>query len=144
MVKRGHLGGPDRVMTAFNGRVTFSNQDGMLMATAYRLGEDFNVALPALVPSAPPRISRTDINLFHCIYGHANEYLLKQTANHLGITLEGKMHECTGCSMAKGFRKGIPHQTNSRSQVKLGRVFVDLGGRKSIASVGGKHYSMIV
>ena len=54
------------------------------------------------------------------------------------------MHECTGCSMAKGFRKGIPHQTNSRSQVKLGRVFVDLGGRKSIASVGGKHYSMIV
>lgn len=49
-----HLGGPDRVMTAFNGRVTFSNQDGMLMATAYRLGEDFNVALPALVPSAPP------------------------------------------------------------------------------------------
>ena len=31
-----HLGGPNRVMTAFNGRVTFSNQDGMLMATAYR------------------------------------------------------------------------------------------------------------
>ena len=27
---------------------------------------------------------------------------------------------------------------------KLGRVFVDLGGRKDVASVGGKHYPMIV
>ena len=25
-----------------------------------------------------------------------------------------------------------------------GRVFVDLGGRKDVASVGGKHYPMIV
>ena len=31
-----------------------------------------------------------------------------------------------------------------RSDKKLDRVFVDLGGRKDFASVGGKHYPMIV
>ena len=40
--------------------------------------------------------------------------------------------------------KGIPHQTDRRAQAKLDRVFVDLGGRKDVASVGGKHYPMIV
>ena len=118
-----HLGGTNRVMIAFDGRVTFSGKDDMLMAKAYRLGDDFNVALPSLVPSAPPCIPRIDINLLHCIYGNVDEYLLKHTAHHLGVAHEWKMHECTGCSMAKGFRKGIPHQTNSRSQVKLGKTF---------------------
>ena len=46
------LGGSNRVVTAFNGRVTFSNQGGMLVAASYRLGEDFSTqTLPALVPS---------------------------------------------------------------------------------------------
>ncbi|CAM9974287.1 unnamed protein product, partial [Sphacelaria rigidula] len=139
------LGGPDRIMTAFNGRVTFANQDGMLVAIAYRLGEQFNASvLPALKPSNPPPVTSMDINMFHCIYGHANEQLLRNTAKHLGVTLEGNMHACTGCSMAKGYRKGIPHQTKKRASSKLGRVFVDLGGRKDIASVGGKHYPMII
>ena len=44
----------------------------------------------------------------------------------------------------EGFRKGIVRETKSRSDKKLGRVFVDLGGRKDVASVGGKHYPMIV
>ena len=34
------LGGHDGAMTAFQGQVTFQNFDGMLIATAYRLGED--------------------------------------------------------------------------------------------------------
>ena len=41
-------------------------------------------------------------------------------------------------------RKGIAHETKCRSDNKLGRVFVDLGGKKDVASVGGKHYPMIV
>ena len=34
------LGGPDGVMTAFQGQLTFQNFDGMMIETAYRLGED--------------------------------------------------------------------------------------------------------
>ena len=29
-------GGPDKVLTAFDGNVTFENQNGMLVVTAYR------------------------------------------------------------------------------------------------------------
>ena len=46
--------------------------------------------------------------------------------------------------MSKAIRKGISHETERRSNKKLGRVFVDLGGRKDVASVGGRHYPMIV
>ena len=39
--------------------------------------------------------------------------------------------------MEIGCRKGLAHET-------IRRVFVDLGGRKDVASVGDKHYPMIV
>ena len=71
------------------------------------------------------------------IYGHASETLLRTTAKRLGIELTGEMHACTGCSM-------IARETKSRSDKKLGRAFVELGGRKDVASIGGKHYPMIV
>lgn len=64
------------------------------------------------------------------------------TSSRLGIELEGKTLPCTGCFMAKIFRKGIPHSTNSRSEKKLGRVFIDLSGRKSVASIGGMQHVM--
>ena len=56
-------------MTAFNGHVMFPNQGGMLVATAYRLGEDFNSSfLPtldcALRPPSVYRVSYVDSSLF--------------------------------------------------------------------------------
>ena len=139
------IGGPEGVMTAFDGKVTFTSSDGLLVATAFRVEDSQNAfALPAIAPSNPPVLSKVDVNDFHCIYGHAGEHLLKMTASRLGVELEGSMQPCTGCSMAKGFRKGIPHSTKSRSDRKLGRVFVDLSGKKSLASIGGMQYVMIV
>ena len=46
--------------------------------------------------------------------------------------------------MAKGYRKPITNSTKSRATKKLGRVFVDLSGPKSIPSLLGKKYVMIV
>ena len=85
-----------------------------------------------------------DVNESHNIYAHSHEGLLCTTAKRLGTELVGDMHACTGCSMSKAIRKGISHETKCRSDKKLGRVFVDLGGRKDVASVGVKHYPMIV
>ena len=117
----------------------------MLVAPAYRVGENcVGSVLAALTPSNPPLATKMDVNEFHNIYGHASESLLRATAKRLGVELTGKMHACTGCSMAKAYRKGIAHETKCRSDKKLGRVFVDLGGRKDVASVGGKEYPMIV
>ena len=85
-----------------------------------------------------------DVNEFHNSYAHSHELLLRTTAKRLGTEVVGGKHACTGCSMSKAIRKGTSHETKRRSDKKLGRVFVDLGGRKDVASVGGKHYPMIV
>ena len=117
----------------------------MLVAPAYRVGENYvGSVLDALTPSNPPLATKMDVNEFHNIYGHASESLLCATAKRLCIELTGEMHACTGCSVAKAYRKGIAHETNCRSDKKLFRVFVDLGGRKDVASVGGKEYPCLL
>ena len=57
----------------------------------------------------------TDINLFHCIYGHTHEILLKQMAKQQEVSLSGELHECRRCSMAKGLRKPIARSTDTRA-----------------------------
>ena len=41
-------------------------------------------------------------------------------------------------------REELLMKQKCRSGKRLGRVFVDLGGRKDVSSVGGKHYPMVV
>ena len=93
-----------------------------------------------IAPGAMPVPPTVDINLFHASYGHAHEGLLRQTAKDLGVTLTGELQPCTGCSMAKGLRKGISSSTENRATKKLGRVFVDLNGPKP-ESEGRKRYT---
>ena len=137
------------MMTAFQGQVTFQNFDGMLIATAYHLGEDYiGTVMAALTPSNPKHeTTMNDVNEFHNIYAHSHEGLLRATAKRLSTELAGDifdMRACTGCSMPKAIRKGIFHETKRSSDKKLGRGFDYLGGRKDVASVGGEHYLMIV
>ena len=86
----------------------------------------------------------TDINGFHVAHAHTHEGALRRTAKQMGITLVGKMHECKGCSLAKGIRMTIPSKTSNRAVERLSRVFVDLGGKKYVKSIGGKKYPMII
>ena len=91
----------------------------MLVAPAYRVGENcVGSGLAALTPYNPPLATKMGVNEFHNIYGHASESLLRATAKRLGVELTGKMHACTGCSMAKAYRKGIAHETKCRSEVR--------------------------
>ena len=46
--------------------------------------------------------------------------------------------------MVKGIRMPIPSTTHGRAAKRLFRVFVDLGGKKHVASMGGNKYPMIV
>ena len=86
----------------------------------------------------------TDINILHCTFGHAHEGLLKKTATQQGIAYSGELHECRGCSMAKGLRKPIARSTQTRADKRLQRVFVDLSGPTAVKSIGGKRYTLIV
>ena len=61
---------------------------------------------PGLSPSN--RDTPVDINAFHVAHVHAHEGVLRKTAKQMGVTREGKLHECKGCSLAKGIRMSIP------------------------------------
>ena len=101
-------------------------------------------ACAIIAPGKAKAPATADINVFHCTHGHAHEVLLRKTAAQLGVQLTGELHECRGCSMAKGIRKSTSKATTSRAVKKLERVFVDLSGPMPVRSIGGKRYNMIV
>ena len=72
------------------------------------------------------------------------EGALRKTAKQIGVTIKEELHECKGCSIAKGIRMPTPSKTHGRAAKRLFRVFVDLGGKKHVASTGGDKYPMIV
>ena len=53
----------------------------------------------------------TDINILHCTSGHTHEILLKKEQQ--GVNPSGELHECRGCSMARGLRKSIARSTHT-------------------------------
>ena len=71
----------------------------------------------AKAPTTP-----TDANTSHCNYGPTHEVLLKKTAEQQRVNLSGELHECRGCSMAKGLRKLIASLTHTKEDKKIQRV----------------------
>ena len=53
----------------------------------------------------------TDINILHCTFGHTHEVLLKKEQQ--GVNPSGELHECRGCSTARGLRKSIARSTHT-------------------------------
>ena len=93
----------------------------------------------------PPNIdTEVDINEFHCSYGHVHKELLLETAKQRGVTLTGELHECEGCSITKGRKKPISKTAKSRADKRGGRVFLGVCGPKSVRSMGGKEYILLV
>ena len=128
------------------GAVQFSLIGNLCRQYGYRpeaTGRMVNTAV--IVPGqAKAPTTPTDINLFHCTCGHTHEALLKQMAKQQEVSLNGELHDCRGCSMAKGLRKPIARSTDTRADKKHERVFVDLSGKMAIPSIGGKRYTLIV
>ena len=87
----------------------------------------------AKAPTTP-----TDINTFHCTYGHTHEVLLKKSVEEEGVNLSGELHECRRCSIVKGLRKPIARSTRTRADKKLQRVLVNLNGKMIVPGIGGK------
>ena len=65
-------------------------------------------------PTPSNRDTPDDINTFHVAHAHALEEALRKTTKQIGVTLEGELHECKGCSMTKGIRMSIPFKTDNR------------------------------
>ena len=81
-------------------------------------------------PTTSNRDTPVDINGFHVAHAHVHEGALRKTAKQMGVTLEGKQHDCKGCSMAKRIRMSIGSKTDNHGDKRLSHVFVDLAGKK--------------
>ena len=73
-----------------------------------------------------------------------HEGLLRKTAKQIGVTLQGQLVPCQGCSEAKWIRKPVKLLTYTLAAKPAERCFVDLSRPKSVKSMGGKEYMMIV
>ena len=152
MTQKGHTytGDKDGVTLKLKGGETvFSPLVGKLCRQyGYRpeaAGSMVDTACATIAPGkAKAPTTPTDINILHCTFGHTHEVLLKKTATQQGIAYSGELHECRGCSMAKGLRKPIARSTHTRADKKLQRVFVDLSGPMAVQSIGGKRYTLIL
>ena len=114
---------------------------------AYRPGALNDESTNAIIAPGPEPSNLgtpVDINAFHAAHAHADEGALRKTAKKMGVTLKEELHECKGCSMAKGIKMPIPSKTHGRAVKRLLRVFVDPGGKKHVTSMGGNKYPMIV
>lgn len=69
--------------------------------------------------------------------------LLTASAKFKDVKLTGHMHSCEGCLAARGIEKAISKRMVTRSDKKLGFLFVDLGGPKKSIGMGGTLYRMI-
>ena len=73
-----------------------------------------------------------------------HETLLRPTARQVGIVLEGSLRECEGCSVAKRLGKPIGRTTSTRADKVFSRLFVDVCEAKSVESIGGKWYMLLI
>ena len=129
----------DLCFSLFDGRLRFEGDGSSYSNFAYRIEPDNGyVPFPLLTPNLPennadtgsalpltfpvlapgrnvPTETAVDINVFHCVHGHVNELLLRESAKSLNAELLGKLRPCTGCSMAKGYCNPIPSSTKSRA-----------------------------
>ena len=66
------------------------------------------------------------------------------TAKQIGVKFQGQLAPCQGCSKANVIRTPVKPFTNTRATKPAERCFGDLAGPKSVQSLGGKEYMMIV
>ena len=93
----------------------------------------------------PPNFNMdVDINDFNCSFGHVHEGLLRETAKQQNVNLTGTLRECQGCSIAKGRATPIATTTGTRAVKPGGRVFLGVCGEKSVQSIGGKKYKLMI
>ena len=67
-----------------------------------------------------PSVSSVGIKKFHTSHGHVHKKLLRSTAKHLGVVLEGSLRECEGCSVAKDLGKPIGRTTSTSAEKVFG------------------------
>ena len=81
---------------------------------------------------------------FDQMTGHTGEYLMKTTANYMGIKLTAKLAPCETCTQAKIRQANVPKKKEKQVPSRPGyRLFIDISLFKH-ESMGGKRHKLIV
>ena len=81
---------------------------------------------------------------FHQMTGHTGEYLMRTTADYMGIKLTGKLEPCETCTQAKIRQANVPKKKEKQVPSRPGyRLFIDISSFKH-ESMGGKRHWLIV
>ena len=94
--------------------------------------------------ATPTPSTAAEFNHFHCSHGHMHEGLLRETAKHIRVKVQGQLASCQASSKVEGIRKPVKPVPNTRVGKPAERCFVGLAGTKSVQSLGGKEYIILV
>ena len=81
---------------------------------------------------------------FHQMTGHTGEYLMKTTADYMGIKLTGELEPCETCAQAKIRQADVPKKKEKQVLSRPGyRLFIDISSFKH-ESMGGKRHCWLM
>ena len=82
---------------------------------------------------------------FHQMTGHTGEYIMKTTADYMGIKLTGRLDPCEACAQAKIRQANIPKNKESQVPSRPGyRLFIDISSFKHDRMGGKRHWLIVV
>ena len=74
---------------------------------------------------------------FHRLLGHPSEEITRGTARMSGVPLTGTWSPCVQCSEPRVRRYAVPKSTESRTNKRAERFFIDITGPFHVTSLGG-------
>ena len=81
---------------------------------------------------------------FHQMTAHTEEYLMRTTADYMGIKSTGKLEPCETCAQANIRQTNVPKKKEKQVRSRPGyRLIIDIGSFKH-ESMGGKRHWLIV
>ena len=117
------------------------------MLRGYRMTRNDDKAFQTTIaPGVKPSNFNIDVDSsdFHCSFGHVHEGFLYETAEQQDVNHTGTLRDCQGCFIAKGRAKPISTTAGTRAVTPGGRVFFNVCGEKSVQSIGGNKYILMI
>ena len=105
------------------------------------------VALTPLTTARPMVTARANprhIMELNRLLGHPSKEITRGTARMSGVPLTGTWSPCVQCSESRVRRYAVPKSTESRTNERAERFFIDIAGPSfQITSLGGNRYAML-
>ena len=76
--------------------------------------------------------------------GHVNEKILRATAAHYNLKLNGVLNNCIACSLAKIHHAPISRDLHDRSTIPGERIYIDVSYFNHSSIAGNKYWLLIV